>query len=57
LSPDYTDLHGLLKKEAHELHEGKKVEVKVEVENFLPKVFKKCPKGNYHLYLWGPGCG
>jgi hypothetical protein len=35
----------ITKKLATKLYEGKKVEVKVEVEKFLPKVLKKCPKG------------
>jgi hypothetical protein len=36
-----------MKKLATKLNTEKKVEVKVEVENFLLKVIKKCPKGNY----------
>jgi hypothetical protein len=37
----------ITKKLATKLHKRKKVEVKVEVGDFLPKVFKKYPKGNY----------
>jgi abortive infection bacteriophage resistance protein len=35
----------ITKKLATKLHEEKKVEVKVE--NFLSKVFKRCPKSDY----------
>jgi hypothetical protein len=40
----------ITKKLATKLQEGKKVEVKVEVENFLTMVFKKCPKGKDPLH-------
>ncbi len=36
----------ITKKLATKLHKGKKV----EVENFLPMVFKKCPKGKDSLH-------